>query len=94
MGNEFRSYRAGGWPAVLSRYVEVCPDDGRAPTLKVYALILLGRRQEAIQRMEAMEKAGDSLMITLTDPLFDPLRDEPRFTAIMRRLGYRPVLWK
>jgi tetratricopeptide (TPR) repeat protein len=88
MGEEFRTlYKTGGWPAVWKRYIEKFPE--KAPRrFDIYALIMLGRRQEAIRELEALEQVGDSWLIRLTDPIFDSLRQEVRFQALMKRIGY------
>jgi tetratricopeptide (TPR) repeat protein len=90
-GSEFRGeYSRGGWPAVWADYVKYFPKDERSPRMDIYALTFLKRREDAIRELEALEKKSDSWLITLTDPLFDPLCKEPRFKALMRRIGYPP----
>jgi len=94
-GDEFRAlYQAGGWPAVWARYVELFPKDAREARLDIYALTFLNRRQDALRELEALEKKSDSMMITLADPIFDPLRQETRFKALMERVGYPRTVWQ
>jgi hypothetical protein len=54
---------------------------------------LQGRHDEALEEMRrALERSCDAKITLLTsfvaiDPLWDPLRDKPRFKAILRRIG-------
>ena len=54
---------------------------------KVYSA--LGETDEALDQLEQAFEEGSTLMHYLkTRPLFDPLRGEPRFQALMRRLNF------
>ncbi|MCH8838806.1 MAG: tetratricopeptide repeat protein [Candidatus Marinimicrobia bacterium] len=49
----------------------------------------LGKADEALDQLELAFEEGSTLMHYLkTRPLFDPLRGEPRFQALMRRLNF------
>ncbi|HET8677365.1 MAG TPA: tetratricopeptide repeat protein [Blastocatellia bacterium] len=57
-----------------------------------YALLhyyaLLGEKEEALDAMEEAYKARDFLLpFVNVDPLYDGLRSEPRFQAMLRRIG-------
>ena len=52
-------------------------------------LAQLGRKDEAIQSLEFAWRARDSgLTSILIDPMLDPLRDDPRFDAIVKRIDF------
>ncbi len=64
----------------------------RAETAFQLARVLawVGDRDEALRRLEAAV-AGHAFLAPFcgADPMFDALRDDPRFSAILRRLGLR-----
>ncbi len=48
----------------------------------------LGEREKAFASLEKAYAAHDSqLMFLKIDPAFDPLRDDPRFQDLLRRVG-------
>jgi hypothetical protein len=48
----------------------------------------LGQRDEALRYLErAYEERSTVLAYLMIDPRFAPLRDDPRFLALARRLG-------
>jgi len=48
----------------------------------------LGRNEEALTFLgKAYEDRSTALVYLKTDPEFDPLRTEPRFNDILRRMG-------
>ena len=59
-----------------------------SPVDFAYAYVGLGHRDQAIAKLEEAADAHDSLlMFALTDPVFDPLRSDARFTALVRTVG-------
>ena len=53
-----------------------------------WVCIGLGRHEEALQWLERADRQGDYNLTWLgVEPMFDPLRPDPRFTALVRRLG-------
>ncbi len=56
------------------------------------ACIGLGRHDRAIDWLEkAYDERSVYLIVADTSPLFDPLRSEPRFQAILRRMNFPPA---
>jgi hypothetical protein len=48
----------------------------------------LGQREDALASLErAYEERSDQLAYLAVEPLLDPLRADPRFQALQRRLG-------
>ncbi len=53
-----------------------------------WVCIGLGRNEEAMQWLEQAYRQGDYNLTWLgVEPMFDPLRPDPRFSALLRRLG-------
>jgi len=60
-----------------------------SPTLRGGIYVLLGRFDEAFEWLDRAYASHDPYMIFLkVEPLFDPLRADPRFTAISRKVGF------
>jgi hypothetical protein len=52
----------------------------------------LGRHGEAIDWLERAYDARSIYMVTANNsPLFDPLRSEPRFQALLQRMNFPPT---
>jgi TolB-like protein/tetratricopeptide (TPR) repeat protein len=82
-----QAFAKAGWPGVLR--AELNSPDGYSHYIKAYLLAGLGKRDEAFAELESsLENHEDlSLLFVKTDPRFDPLRDDPRFQEICRRVG-------
>jgi len=61
-----------------------------SPCLRGAALAALGDTAAALDRIEeGAEQRDAQAVFTAVDPLFAPLRDEPRFDAVLSRIGAR-----
>ena len=95
IGDEFRkTYQTGGWPAVWQLYLDRVPATAFWPNDKRFAMLFLHRDQEALGMLEDLEKHGDSWLIQLEDPVYDHLRGQPRFKALLKRIGYPESMWR
>ncbi|MFY9583637.1 MAG: tetratricopeptide repeat protein [Candidatus Acidiferrales bacterium] len=57
----------------------------------VYAYVGLGKNDEAIALLQKADAEHSNLVTTLrVDPVYDPLRSDPRFQELMRRVGLPP----
>ncbi len=57
--------------------------------LGAYAYAQLGEREKAFELLDAAFRSRSSGLVWLkVEPLFDPLRDDPRFSDLLRRVGF------
>ena len=55
----------------------------------------LGENERALEWLEAgAERLQMSLSALKVHPVYDPLRHEPRFQALLRRLGLAPAVYR
>jgi len=66
-------------------------EDRAAPSEVAACYAILGERDRALDWLEKGRVSGAALMIELKkDPVFAPLRTEPRFLAVLDRMNVRP----
>ena len=58
---------------------------GEEPLAQLYAAV--GDRESALALLESEMEAKGHVRRLPTEPLFDPLRDDPRFDAMLARMG-------
>ncbi len=86
------AYRRGDWNGVLARLaVSTVPgaSAGTQPAEQTAALFAAaGDRDRAFEWLElSLTRREPSLLHAAADPLFDPVRADPRFEALLRRVG-------
>ena len=62
---------------------------GYAMSVAIFS-IGLGEKDEAFRWLERAYDERDPFLLNLQDPLFDPLRPDPRFTALLRKMKLAP----
>ena len=83
-----KSGAKGFWQASLEDYQETAKSTYAPPVLVAGACVRLGDKACAYKWLEKGFKERDDLMIDLkVDPVFDGIRDDPRFQDLMRRVG-------
>lgn len=74
--------------AVVREIAETSSEQYVSPTSEVVVRLGLGQAEEALDALErAVEQRSGSLVWLLVDPLYDPLRRERRFAALLERVG-------
>jgi eukaryotic-like serine/threonine-protein kinase len=65
--------------------------DEQRPLMAARALVRMGRLDEALDIMEGMlERREQLLLFNIRHPLNDPLREHPRFKAILQKMNLEP----
>jgi len=85
-----RAFAEGGFRAAAKQAAEALASlasKGEAVPFDVAGLyVLADEKVQALDWLERAYKTRDQNLVCLRDPTFDPLRSEPRFQALMRRM--------
>lgn len=89
------AYATAGRPdearAILCELKELSEREHASPMEVAIVYTGLGERDEAIRWMEkAYEERSGVLVFLKVEPLYDSLRTDPKFTALLRRVGFAP----
>jgi tetratricopeptide (TPR) repeat protein len=89
------AYAASGQPAESSRLLAALRQratrEPLPPTLFTHAYASLGDKDSAFAWLEKAYQQRDAALLSLkVEPLLDPLRADPRFAALVRRVGLEP----
>lgn len=84
-------YRKDGLRAWIDFYLEDYSNDRRNPNTHYGSAryyLLVGEKQKALEHLEtAFERKAFMMAWVKADPVFDSLRDEPRYQAILQKMG-------
>jgi len=85
-----QSFAKGGWQLFL----RTMTGEGRLANSSAYNAatfyVALGEKDKAFAELnKSYENREPSMRSLKVDPLLDPLRDDPRFTELMRRMGFQ-----
>ena len=60
-----------------------------SPAIIAFVYTGLGEKDQAFEWLEKAYHGRDSLLVLLkVEPMFDPLRSDPRFQDLLRRVGF------
>lgn len=79
------AYRSGGWPAVWRVFLDQKPAE---PGMRLRAALQRNDIDEAFRDLDYVERTNDPWLIQLQDPIYDPIRNHPRFRSLLHRIGY------
>jgi hypothetical protein len=60
---------------------------------RLRAYLFLGEKGKALDELDSLERLADGWLFQLEDPIYDPVRHEPRFKALLKRLRYPESMW-
>ncbi len=97
LAEQIQVYRRGGFRAVLEWKVDVLKRKAAkqyvSPTEFVDAYAQLGRKEETIRYLEeSYQKRAPHLVFLQSDPTLDFLHSDPRYRAIVNKMGLPPAL--
>ena len=72
---------------VLNRLNELSKEKYVPPLHKAWIYMGLGEKDKAFEHLEKSYLERDPMMDTLTGPFYDSLRSDPRFTALLKKMG-------
>jgi Tfp pilus assembly protein PilF len=88
----YRAYRSAGEPAMWRAIVASDPKNIAGSLIQAEALAQLGQSSAALDMLErGAQHPGDGMSGLASDPLLQPLHHEPRFQALLARIGVPPV---
>jgi tetratricopeptide (TPR) repeat protein len=92
IGTLERAYRMSGWRAFWRKKLGLMKEHADRFYVIPYNLArtsaLAGETNQALEWLEkAYAEHSDHLVLLKVDPIFDPLRGDPRFADLLRRVG-------
>ncbi len=85
-----RGWAEAGWEGSLRAWLDLATGtDGYSPNTIAIFYIFLGETDEAFAWLERGYREREPLMTNLVvHPAFDPVRSDPRFQDLLRRIGF------
>ena len=88
-----KAYASEGWVGVRKRSIELAQLNNSPPNL-YYDLatqsVTIGNKEQAFDYLsKAIERRSWEIALLRVDPQLDPLRSDPRFDQLVKRIGYR-----
>lgn len=81
------AFEQNGWPAVLRTMID---NQNMRTLFQAGTLAQLGEKEKAFEPLDEMFGKRAILLITIArEPTLDPLRDDPRFDDLLKRIGLR-----
>ncbi len=82
------TYEQEGWPGILRKMIDE-PGKNILNTAQIYAQ--LGDTEKAFESLNnAFDRRGVMVTLSAREPRFDPIRNDPRFDDLLRRIGLMP----
>jgi len=90
-----KAYAASGWKGFWRKQLELTQAEARERYVSPYFMARiyarLGERDQALEWLrKAYDRHSNYLVVLKVEPLFDPLRSDPRFTELLRDIGLSP----
>jgi tetratricopeptide (TPR) repeat protein len=87
-----KGFRSGGWPGALTKGIEALQAQRKAGYSSAYTIATmyaqLDDKDQAFQWLNtALQEHDEGLMGLKTDYSFDPIRSDPRFAELLRKVG-------
>lgn len=87
-----QSFATGGYPAALKVWAERYAERAKVGRSQAWSVAIvyarMGDREKAFEWLnKAADEKSRAVVLTKADPQADPLRSDPRFAALVKRLG-------
>ena len=91
IGSVKSAFGAGGWQAALRAALEVSTGIANKKSLLIAGLLAqIGEKDKAFEVLDDIRKGRRIMRINVAnEPLLDPLRDDPRFEAILSQMNLK-----
>lgn len=89
------AFRVAGWQGFQSKQLENLEEAAKVKTIEPFAFaslyINMGNKEEALTYLEKTTEKWDPAIIQLKiEPAYDLIRDDPRYAALIRKIGLQP----